>query len=234
MCQIWKSFTTSLDPTFRFVFRVLNIGFMSILNSVHFIWSFGYLMSVVWNEQTHVLMRGVWRQSFVSGAEPLLHGARPNHCEQRVSGSQRFPTLSSGSQEMNPCAHPISAAVFMRRRRHYGCIWKDICHWMKVYFAWLSTFVEQMEMHRWVILCCAFWSTLLPVHRALDDVQFVSVFETSSHGSKGRFSKRFVSRTLFVMSTSFKGAISCQLFFFFWLCMFPQMTTCVMLSVSYL
>lgn len=188
MCQVCKSFTTSLDPTFRFVFCVLNIGFMSILNSVpHFIWSFGYLMSVVWNEQTSVLTRGVRQQSFVSGAEPLLRGARPNHCEQRVS-------RSSGSQEMNLCAHPFSAAVFMRRRCHYGCIWKDICHWMKVYFPWLSTFVEQMEMHRWVILCCAFWSTLLLVHRALDDVQFVSVFETSSHGSKGRFSKRFVSR----------------------------------------
>lgn len=31
-------------------------------------------------------------------------------------------------------------------------------------------------------------STLLPLHQAVDDVQFVSVFETSSHGSKGNFS----------------------------------------------
>lgn len=138
-----------------------------------------WLLRLVWDEQTGVSGRALCLLcSSMCGALPARGSVESLWTD---SGSRRVSTLSSRLQEMNLCARPFLAAVFMRRRRHYGCIWRDICHWMKVYFPLQSTFVEQMEMYRWVLFMFAcstlFSSTHLPLHRAVDDVQIVSVLK---------------------------------------------------------
>lgn len=62
-----------------------------------------------------------------------------NHCEQTVCG------LDHGADEP---LFALLAAVFVRRRRHYGCIWRDLSLNETLFSFGKSTFVEQMEMYR--------------------------------------------------------------------------------------
>lgn len=95
------------------------------LNSVpHSVWGFGYLMrllTLVWNGLA------AWGPA----AElPLLGGAGG-----LITVNRRSAAPGGSPALMNLCARPSSAAVFMRRRRHDGCIWEDVCHWMSSFFS---------------------------------------------------------------------------------------------------
>lgn len=142
-------------------------------------------------------------------------GARSNHCELTAVHPHSVSVMAG---QGSLCSRPFLAAVFMRRRCLCGCIWRDVddvTEW-KFIFLCKSMFVEHIEIYRWVLFmfaCSAlFSSTLLPLHRAADNVLCLCL-ERHHEAQRENLTQVLSLKTQFVTFASFKGAIVVS---FFW------------------
>lgn len=208
----------SLHTTFRPLFvccvLCLNVCVMSVLNSAHF-------MKVLVTVEVQFEMNKPLFCHVESSDGALcvvcssMCGARSNHCEVTAVHPHSVSVMAG---QGSLCSRPFLAAVFMRRRCLCGCIWRDVddvTEW-KFIFLCKSMFVEQIEIYRWVLFmfaCSAlFSSTLLPLHRAADNVLCLCL-ERHHEAQRENFTKVLSLKTQFVTFASFKGAIVVS---FFW------------------
>ena len=95
--------------------------------------------------------------------------------------------------------------------------WRDICHWIKLYFPLPSTFVEQMEMYRWVLFMYA-CSALFVLHPPAFAPSCrwcpvcVCVLNVITWLKGKTFLRISLLRTQFLMFASIKGAIAVKFF----------------------
>ena len=133
-----------------------------------------WLLRLGWNEQTGVSGRALCLLcSSMCGAPPARGSVESLWTD---SDSRRVSTLSSRSQETNLCARPFLAAVFMDV---FGEIF--VAEW-KFIFLCRVHLLNKWKCTDECYLCLLaphsfFPSTLLPLHRAVDDVQIVSMLK---------------------------------------------------------
>lgn len=89
-----------------------------------------------------LVLRELQQQSSVCSSSCRVQS---NHCEQTLSIPQTVVWIT---EQMSLCVCPLLAAVFVRRRHHYGCIWRDLSLNETLFSFGKSTFVEQIELYR--------------------------------------------------------------------------------------
>lgn len=118
-----------------------------------FIWTFDFLLWLLrlFSEQTQI---------WASCGSPSAR-ARSNHCERSmVSGSPL--SLCRVDHRRRVCARFVLAAVLERRRHRRGCLSERDLSLNQSYFPLQHTFVDQMEMYRWVLFMFDCTTLFLP------------------------------------------------------------------------
>lgn len=154
---------------------------------------------------------------FVAATAELLsrRGAPSNHCEQ--TADCRWHPASSSRAQRRLCVRPCFSCCICEETTLLWMYLEIHLSLNETLFPSAKiTFVEQMEMYIRVLFMFA-WpalllspSTLLPLHRAVDNVQFVSVVG----GYHRTRRKNCPLRTQFAMFALLKGAIDVNFFLF--------------------